>query len=168
MLEAGDVIDSFTGQYEFLSNFYYSPIKVHKVGRGKTVEHVYQAMKCQDKDQAAYVLSLPTPGQAKRAGRKVILREDWEMVKVHAMYKCLRAKFPGPGDELSERLLATDWINLIEGNTWGDQVWGVCGGQGANLLGKILMHRRAELVVMTSMLDAACPSNMSRNWEPLW
>lgn len=34
---------------------------------------------------------------------------------------------------------------LIEGNTWGDRIWGVCDGVGENRLGKILMRVRAEM-----------------------
>lgn len=32
----------------------------------------------------------------------------------------------------------------MEGNTWGDKVWGVCDGIGENNLGKTLMRIRSE------------------------
>lgn len=33
--------------------------------------------------------------------------------------------------------------NCREGNTWGDTFWGICGGQGSNMLGQLLMDVRA-------------------------
>ena len=54
------------------------------------------------------------------------------------------AKFTqNPG--LLDKLLATGDAELVEGNTWGDQVWGVCDGVGENHLGKTLMRIRSEL-----------------------
>ena len=42
-------------------------------------------------------------------------------------------------------LIQTGDSVLIEGNTWGDRVWGVCNGVGENRLGRILMKIRSEL-----------------------
>jgi len=55
----------------------------------------------------------------------------------------MRQKFKQP--ELKAKLLATGDAELIEGNHWGDIVWGVCRGKGENRLGKILMKVREEL-----------------------
>jgi predicted NAD-dependent protein-ADP-ribosyltransferase YbiA (DUF1768 family) len=42
-------------------------------------------------------------------------------------------------------LLETKGYYLIEGNTWGDRVWGQCPvGVGKNWLGEILMSIRGE------------------------
>jgi len=38
------IIDSFSGKYEFLSNFYYSPIVLDNI-EYPTVEHAYQCQK---------------------------------------------------------------------------------------------------------------------------
>ena len=46
---------------------------------------------------------------------------------------------------LKEKLLATGDAYLIEGNTWGDRVWGQVNGVGQNRLGKILMEVRDML-----------------------
>ncbi|NWN81082.1 NADAR family protein, partial [Bacillus sp. (in: firmicutes)] len=46
---------------------------------------------------------------------------------------------------LKNKLLQTGESILIEGNTWGDKIWGVCNGVGENKLGKILMKVRNEL-----------------------
>ena len=46
---------------------------------------------------------------------------------------------------LLHKLLTTGDAKIVEGNTWGDTFWGVCGGVGENHLGKVLMRIRAEL-----------------------
>ena len=48
---------------------------------------------------------------------------------------------------LKEKLVQTGSAQLIEANTWGDQIWGVdkVTGQGQNLLGKCLMDVRSLL-----------------------
>ena len=56
-----------------------------------------------------------SPGQAKRLGRKVDLREDWETVKIDVMRNVLKSKF-SLNSELREKLIATGDVELIEGN----------------------------------------------------
>lgn len=137
-----DAVLGFSGAYSWLSNFYPSPVVMHGV-RYPTVEHAYQAAKTEDLGERRAILLLPTPGQAKRAGRKLKMRRDWEAVKVGYMLALLRSKFEDP--ELAEKLMATGGLELIEANTWGDTFWGVCGGVGENILGKLLMQVRREL-----------------------
>ena len=84
------------------------------------------------------------PSTAKREGRRVTLRPDWEEVKYQVMYEICCAKFT-QNRELREILLATGDEYLEEGNTWGDRIWGTVNGQGNNWLGKILMQVREEL-----------------------
>ena len=140
------VIDSFHGKYGFLSNFHPSPIQI-KLPAGEmlifpTVEHFYQAMKSEKVQDWIDIANMPSPGQTKRAGRKLQLRSDWEHTKLVFMENALRAKFQIPS--LREQLKATGDIKLIEGNTWGDTFWGVCKGQGQNHLGRLLMKIRGE------------------------
>lgn len=72
------------------------------------------------------------------------LRGDWEAVKDSVMYEICKAKF-SQNPDLADQLVATKDAELIEGNTWGDRIWGVCDGVGENRLGKILMRIRAEM-----------------------
>lgn len=81
---------------------------------------------------------------AKKLGRQVPLRGDWEEVKDNIMYEICKAKFT-QNEDLKEKLLATGNDILEEGNTWGDRVWGTVNGVGENRLGKILMRVREEL-----------------------
>lgn len=133
------MINSFSGENRFLSNFYPSKIKVGEY-IAITVEHAYQACKTDDWEEALWVLSTNDPGVAKKRGQKVTLRKNWDGVKDETMFKLLEAKFKIP--ELAEKLIATGNQKLVEGNTWGDTYWGVCNGIGQNKLGEMLMEIR--------------------------
>lgn len=61
------------------------------------------------------------------------------------MRQCVALKFESHPD-LAEMLLDTGNTKLIEGNSWNDTYWGVCGGRGKNHLGKILMGVRSQLL----------------------
>ncbi len=136
-------IDRFTCDYDFLSNFHPSPIEVDGI-LYPTVEHAFQAAKTFVPEEKQGIAAAATPGRAKRKGRKVQLRPDWEQVKVGIMEELVRLKFATHAD-LRERLLATGNAELIEGNNWNDTFWGVCRGRGRNELGLILMKLRSEL-----------------------
>ena len=138
------------------SNFL--PTKI--VVDGKTyldVEAAFQAGKLKDgvEDERFYTA---TKGAAKKLGRQVDLRPDWEQIKYEHMKKCVYAKF-SQYPELAEELLATgnDWI--VEDTTaWHDNIWGACrcakcvGKQSKNLMGRALMEVRAKL-----RGDEGCP-----------
>lgn len=137
----------FENEFEFLSNFSKSEIILDGIIY-PTVEHFFQAMKTKDPIQRAEIAAAPTPGKAKRLGRHVQLRSDWEEVKVDVMCQGLHLKFQDP--KLRTMLLATGDKELVEGNTWHDRTWGrciceKCGGQGENLLGQLLMELREEI-----------------------
>lgn len=136
-------IDSFSGQYRFLSNFYRCQIKSWDGITYPTVEHAFQASKTLDMEERRKIAGLTSPGEAKRAGKALKLRSDWSVVKVRIMLDLLRIKFQTP--DLKRKLLSTGNAKLIEGNTWGDRFWGQCYGTGENMLGKLLMKVRSEL-----------------------
>lgn len=145
-----DVIDEFRGRYFFLSNFYTAPITYQDI-RFENNEAAFQSAKCPERMSEFCGL---TPNSAKRLGRRVSLRPDWETVKYNVMYDVCMAKFTQNPDLLS-KLLDTGDAELIEGNTWGDRVWGVdmYRGIGENHLGKILMRVRDEL---SGIVDKFC------------
>lgn len=137
------MIDSFTGKYYFLSNFY--PCEIlweDKVWR--TSEHIFQAMKTRDTFMQESIRKAPTPGKAKRFGREVKISPDWNDVRADYMYRIVLQKFKQHPD-LRKKLLATGDEVLVEGNHWGDTFWGVYNGEGENRLGKILMRVREEI-----------------------
>ena len=118
-------ITKFSGDYSFLSNFHHSQVEFEG-DIYPTVEHAFQAAKATDPVVRMVVKSARTPGEAKKIGRKVILRPDWEDMKVETMLNLLRSKFSD--STLSRKLLDTGNSELIEGNPWGDRFWGVSGG----------------------------------------
>ena len=136
------MIDSFDGQFAFLSNFFPSPVKMDGIVF-PTVEHAFQAAKTSDLGERRKLAAARSAGVAKRMGRKVALRKDWDNVRIGVMLELVRAKFQDPS--LRASLLATGDEKLVEGNTWNDKFWGVCDGIGHNHLGQILMQVRKEL-----------------------
>ena len=137
------VIDRFDGEHVWLSNFYHHEMVID----GKsymTNEHYFQACKAVTEMGHENVRTCPTPGEAKKCGRMVTCRGDWEKVKDDVMLKGLRAKFE-VGSPLAAKLLATGSAELVEGNFWHDTWWGVCKGKGKNRLGQLLMQVRQEV-----------------------
>lgn len=147
------MINSFTGRYVFLSNFY-NCIIPHQGLVYKSVEAFYVAMKS-DSDQfingnyytsgdfREMISKLDNPGLIKKIGQKVKLRKDWDSKKLEYMNWAVREKFKD--ETLKELILLTNDQEIIEENYWGDTFWGVCKGKGQNHLGKILMKVRDEL-----------------------
>ena len=134
-------IDKFDNEYAFLSNFY--PASVHYNGLVfANNEAAFQAQKCPCR--SAEFTFFDNPGKAKRLGRKVELRRDWEEIKERVMYEVCLCKFT-QHEDLKKKLLETGDAELVEGNYWHDCYWGVCEEQGENKLGKILMRIREEL-----------------------
>lgn len=134
-------VNSFRGLYQFLSNMYESPVKIGDL-TFRNAEAAFQSMK--DPARAAEFTSL-TGQAAKRLGRQVQLRPDWNNYRLDAMREVLRSKFSTP--ELRQQLLSTGDVPLSEGNTWHDTFWGIDAttGKGENNLGKLLMQLRQEL-----------------------
>lgn len=137
-------ITQFKGKYRFLSNFYPSPFE-YAGNLYPTNEHFYQAMKTTDLHARVHIASEATPGGAKRLGRTVQLRSDWERIKVDVMLLGLKKKFDNPA--LAKQLIATYPYKLMEGNYWGDKYWGVClrTNEGQNMLGKCLEMVREDV-----------------------
>lgn len=144
-------ITSFTGEYEFLSNF-------SRAGGLIPVEYSYQARKALLPGQAEWVMRAGTPGEAKQRGRRVTLLPGWDGQKRAVMLDLVLEKFSAP--VLRDKLTATRGRALVEGNGWGDTYWGAVprdghshGGLpvwygdeglllGHNWLGRILMMVR--------------------------
>ena len=134
------VIDRFDGEYAFLSNFSNSILYDDEGIEYPTVEHYFQAQKTLGLNTRLVIAAAPTPGKAKGIGRHVQLRSDWNNVKIDIMRDALIQKFSDK--KLQKKLIETGDAELIEGNWWGDKFWGVCGGEGENHLGKLLMEVR--------------------------
>lgn len=152
------MIKRFEGRWGFLSNFY--PCKVeHKGLIYPSVEHYYVAMKVTEiqllngnyytaGDFREMITRVKLPADVKKIGQKVKVRKDWDEKRLEFMNYAVREKFKD--EKLSEMLLTTGEMDLVEGNFWHDNFWGSCSckkcsGLGENNLGKILMQIRLEL-----------------------
>lgn len=139
-----ETVMTFRGKYNFLSNLFASAFEWD--GRiYRNSEAAFQSAKSLDpavRDRFAEMAG----AAAKREGKKVRLRGDWESVKNGVMEEVVRAKF-SQNPELLQRLIDTGDMDLVEGNRWHDAYWGVdlATGEGENHLGLILMKIRSEL-----------------------
>jgi len=143
-----NVIDSFSSQYRFLSNFWLAPVTYEGITYPSS-EHAYQAAKSLNKDIREAFSEINSPGEIKRLGQTITIRPDWEDVKINVMRDIVTAKFE-QNEDLMRLLMETKGYHLIEGNTWGDRFWGESPvGNGRNELGKILMAIRDDITRIT-------------------
>jgi hypothetical protein len=126
--------------YMDFSNFGATPFELG----GKTwptVEHYFQAMKTEDEGDRELIRKAGWPGEAKRLGRRVVLRDQWDAIKYDIMFGAVRAKFD-QHPKLMEALLATGNRPLHEDRP--DPWWG--GGpnypKGKDWMGMILTDLR--------------------------
>jgi len=141
-MDSSEFIDGFS-EFRFLSNFWPATI-THDGHSWASSEHMYQAYKTIIPEQREWFKNVHA-GKAKRLGRKVTVRNDWEVVKYETMEMIVRLKFQ-QNPHLAEMLIATSDLYIQETNTWNDTYWGVCNDIGENNLGFILMQIRRELV----------------------
>lgn len=131
------IISLLRGDHSFLSNFWSH--------NGPAVEYEYQAAKAKYYDDYIKIMSAESAGEAKKLSKTIIIREDWDSIKLVVMEMLLRKKFAS--EPLKSKLISTGNAFIIEGNDWGDTYWGVCGGKGDNHLGRLLMKIRDEFLV---------------------
>lgn len=130
----------FREDYYFLSNMYPCPVNVNINGKKLTfscAEAAFQAFKCPEEAERFMGID---GFAAKKMGRKITLRKDWESVKLSVMRDVVKAKF-GQNPGLMVKLKSVTG-EIVEDNTWNDRFWGRCQGTGQNWLGKLLMEIR--------------------------
>lgn len=141
-------IYGFDGEYRFFSNFATVPGGVIYDGLNYlSTEAAYQAAKTLDKEIRAQFYFL-NGADAKKLGRTLELRPDWDEVKYGVMLDLTRQKYRV--ERFQALLLDTGEAYIQEDNYWHDTYWGVCtcsrcNGEGLNMLGKIIMKVRDEL-----------------------
>jgi hypothetical protein len=151
------VINSFSGKYRFLSNFFpcmggicLDPENLSgdiAVLTFPNTESAYQYMKFfyVNAEIASKIYeNKDNPGACKKIANQYKDEIDQDFDRIRTMYLLLKKKFQIYTDA-GKMLLATNDSELIEGNHWGDSFWGVCNDVGSNNLGKMLMNRRAVL-----------------------
>lgn len=136
-------IYGFSGEHRFLSNFWTCHCSAWNLAF-TCVEAAYCAAKCDNEEDRKLFVGL-NGNEAKKLGRTIKLRSDWDEKKLMIMEFFLNQKFK-PGSDLAKQLIMTHPLFLEETNTWGDTYWGVCNGVGENNLGKLLMKIREQLL----------------------
>lgn len=134
----------FYGKYRFLSNFY----NCHINYRGRTYQNAEAAFQAQkvdvlsafrpnqfsEKDKEVFTntkdanyIKLLGMGRVKEHPEYRMNQEElsvWNRNALSIMEEIVRAKFE-QNQDLKEKLLETESLNLIEGNNWGDDYYGI-------------------------------------------
>lgn len=140
-------ISGFFGDYRWLSNFYSANISYRDIVF-PTIEHAYVYCKYANKPVDLEQFLDLTAGQVKRLGQSIDVRSDFDDIKVDLMVELVCCKFSDANPILKQKLIDTSERYISETNSWGDTFWGVnTEGVGLNLLGKIIMARREQLLV---------------------
>ena len=141
------MINRFIGKYKAFSNFEPSPVRYENLTY-PTVEHAFVASKSLDRSFRKQIVMMPAnkAGQAKKWGRTINLRTNWDEIKIGIMKELLIQKFEIY--PLGIMLLDTKDQLIVEGNFWHDNYWGNClcdkciKIKGENNLGLLLMQIR--------------------------
>ncbi len=137
--------------YGALSNFWDCPAGVRYQGiLYDNAEAAFQAQKTTDMAERL-TFRYQSANQAKKHGRRVCLRDDWDSIKYDIMRDILYCKF-SQDVTLRELLLSTGNEKIEENTTnWHDNEWGHCycsrcaNKEHKNILGKTLMEVRELL-----------------------
>jgi len=132
------------------SNFY--PVKIFVDGiEYNSVEHCFQCAKASTQEDFMKVYYAKTASAAKREGRKITLRSDWEQIKNNVMYNCLFVKFSK--EPFRTALYNTIGKYIVEASPT-DGYWGAKSNvnsiylnrnfPGKNMLGQLIMKLRDE------------------------
>lgn len=139
------MINKFRGDYSWLSNFAEVQIPLRKIIY-PSVENAYMSEKNDSSEWKEYCRT-KSPAEVKKESRGVVLRSDWDQVKLKVMEYCLWQKFNQ--EPFKSKLKATGNQNIQEGNTWGDTFWGVNlnvnPNYGENWLGRLIMDIRSRI-----------------------
>ena len=129
----------FRNEYWFLSNMYPCEIRVNGLVF-TCAEACFQSFKTTDLNERKKFQGIDG-FKAKKLGRYISLRSDWNDIRIEVMSRVIHAKF-NQNPSLAKKLQDTGDLLIIEDNTWKDTFWGRYNGKGHNLLGQILMNER--------------------------
>lgn len=151
-------IGGFVGEYRWLSNFF--PCKVSWEGLTyASSEAAYQSAKFFPDERKIFTQLNAHESKMLAHARTFspAARGIWEHRRERVMREVVWAKF-SQNPDLAQRLAATGSRLLEETNWWGDRFFGVCGGDGLNVLGDILMETRTRLSHAPSLIPFQPPS----------
>jgi ribA/ribD-fused uncharacterized protein len=135
--------------YGALSNYYPRPL-LFDGSTYPSSEHAYQAAKARRPVVREWIAEAPTPMLAAAAGDRLPDEEvasGWTSRQVPLMQAILLAKFTQHAD-LRTLLVSTGDALLIESaleDNATNRFWSKVGGEGMNMLGRLLMELRSAL-----------------------
>jgi predicted NAD-dependent protein-ADP-ribosyltransferase YbiA (DUF1768 family) len=142
------VIDRFEGRYHFLASDFKAPFR-YKGIRFDTALQLYLYLTIDPTQDwwRQQVVNAETPEEAQRYWNDnrcpKIQISDWDGARFSAMKRAIWEKFREK-DELIDRLLATESMDLIATSDSEDTFFGVVDGEGENHEGEILMAMRSH------------------------
>lgn len=147
----------FSGKLAFLSNMYRCNIMFEGDVYPST-ENAYQAAKCAIESQRIHFQKC-SPFDAKKKGRKILIREDWNQVKLDIMQELIESKFNDSSQGFGDKLCMVPDEDLVEYNYWHDNYWGHCtcvrckNKKHNNFLGLLLQKKKSKLL---SLKEVKC------------
>lgn len=148
-----------SGEYGYLSNWYYSEFKIEDVVYDSAEKYIMaqKAIVFQDMEMLEKILASTSQRDIKAYGRKVKNYDDivWAKKRYDIGLDALKAKF-SQNEELKNKLLGTGDKIIVEASPL-DRIWGIGLSEqnkdiltpkkwrGRNLLGDMLMQAREEL-----------------------
>lgn len=138
-----ETIDSFKGEYDFLSNRF-SYRFVWQGLKYDNAEAAFQSSRCANERERKAFCDC-SADKAALKGREVVPPADWENERLNIMESVLTAKFE-QNPMLMKRLVETGSKLLINGNSKRETYWGVnlYTWEGENQLGKLLTKIREK------------------------
>ena len=158
------IIQSFTAKHAFLSPLFRSAFYYDGDQYNSPAAAFEAAKTLRREDRVSFVGWNCVPWNARKLGKNIPkswMRPDWDAAQFDIMLEIQRSKFSWP--ILREKLLATDDAQLLHGNAFHDNVWGIClcqslpagkqkygvssrcAGDGGNRLCLVLMQVRQEI-----------------------
>lgn len=124
----------FRNNYAFLSNMFPCELKINGL-TFSCAEAAFQSFKTTDLEIRKTFQNIDGY-EAKKLGRTIDLRDDWNEIRLEVMDAVLRVKFK-QHPNLFKQLKEID-EPIVEDNNWNDTFWGRCNNKGSNNLGMLL------------------------------
>jgi predicted NAD-dependent protein-ADP-ribosyltransferase YbiA (DUF1768 family) len=142
-------IDFFEKEFFWLSNTFPSPIKI-KDYVFPSAENACFASAFGSSPEIVKKFEKENPIDSRKLFKELysthreFYLKNFHKLRVQTVKKIILLKFQ-QHEYLREKLLLTKDFKLNNGNNWGEVFWGVSGGSGENMLGKIIQEVREQL-----------------------
>lgn len=137
-------IDVFDENYNFLSpNYKFNFLNISIQKEFISLQHAFQFHKTFDQEFRMMILEIEDPKDVYTFGQKSPQRNDWHNTKYFIMKMLLKERFL---NENLRQLLINTGNSFITMNNTITPYWGIVGGAGENIYGKLLMQLRTNFL----------------------